>query len=158
MFCCVQEDATATALHTEQLNAEQRRKQHPLPVTAADYQHMETQIQQALAEDLQMVSGKVAILQRHCCCPVTFVQCSPYCSLVHFSAQMDDEDSDVDASDADNSDAEDSDADDSDVEDSNSHAIPTSTTAAGGAPAIAARAASAARNVSTVIYPFVSSF
>ncbi|KAG5186204.1 hypothetical protein JKP88DRAFT_272496 [Tribonema minus] len=49
------EDATATALHTEQLHAEQRRKQHPLPVTAADYQYMETQIQQALAEDLQMM-------------------------------------------------------------------------------------------------------
>ncbi|KAG5187022.1 hypothetical protein JKP88DRAFT_288420 [Tribonema minus] len=117
------EDATATALRTEQLNAEQRRQQHPLPVTAADYHHMEAQIQQALAEDLQL-------------------QQTP-------TLMMDDEDSDMDASDADASDAE-----DSDVEDSNSHAIPTSTTAAGGAPAIAARAASAARNAFARIKAF----
>ena len=67
----MQEDTTATALHTEQLNAEQRRKQHPLPVTAADYQHMEAQVQQTLAEDLQleqtpalMVSGKMIMHQK----------------------------------------------------------------------------------------------
>ncbi|KAG5177784.1 hypothetical protein JKP88DRAFT_248671 [Tribonema minus] len=44
----------ATDLHAEQLNAEQLRGQHPVPITAADHCHMEIQIQEALAEDLLM--------------------------------------------------------------------------------------------------------
>ncbi|KAG5186270.1 hypothetical protein JKP88DRAFT_240878 [Tribonema minus] len=48
------DDEVATNLHAEQLNAEQLREQHPLPITAADFRHMEIHIQEALAEDLLM--------------------------------------------------------------------------------------------------------
>eukprot|EP00611_Tribonema_gayanum_P012536 TRINITY_DN2314_c0_g1_i5.p1 TRINITY_DN2314_c0_g1~~TRINITY_DN2314_c0_g1_i5.p1 ORF type:complete len:350 (-),score=101.30 TRINITY_DN2314_c0_g1_i5:158-1207(-) len=48
------DDEVVTDLHAEQLNAEQLRGQHPVPITAADHHHMEMQIQKALAADLQL--------------------------------------------------------------------------------------------------------
>ncbi|KAG5185555.1 hypothetical protein JKP88DRAFT_311706 [Tribonema minus] len=42
-------------LHGEQLNAEQLRGQHPVPITPADHHHMEMQIQEALHEQIPML-------------------------------------------------------------------------------------------------------